>query len=101
MDIERVRKDLGPVEVLVNNAGVEFTAPFHELSEGNIQDMLTVNLEAAIFLTRHVLPEMVRAGSGHIVNMSSLAGKASPAYQEVYAATKAGLVGSGASVQRL
>src|ERR1051325_3668447 len=90
--IERVRKDLGKIDILINNAGVEFTAPFHELSDSNVQDILSVNLEAAIFLSKLVLPEMVAAHSGHIVNMSSLAGRAFPAFQEVYAATKAGLV---------
>lgn len=90
--LQRVRQELGRIDVLINNAGVEFTAPFHELSDANVRDILSVNLEAAIFLSKHVLPEMVQARSGHIVNMSSLAGRASPAFQEVYAATKAGLV---------
>ncbi len=91
--VDRVRKELGPVDILVNNAGVEFTAPYHELSEENILDVISVNLTAAMVLSRLVLPDMLKRGSGHIVNISSLAGKASPALQEPYAATKAGLVG--------
>jgi short-subunit dehydrogenase len=91
--VDRVRNELGPIDILVNNAGVEFTAPYHELSEENILDVIGVNLTAAMVLSRLVLPEMLKRGSGHIVNMSSLAGKAGPALQEPYAATKAGLVG--------
>jgi short-subunit dehydrogenase len=91
--VDRVRKELGPVDILVNNAGVEFTAPYHELSEENILDVIGVNLTATLVMSRLVLPDMLKRGSGHIVNISSLAGKAGPALQEPYAATKAGLVG--------
>jgi short-subunit dehydrogenase len=91
--VSRVQQEFGDIDILVNNAGVEFTGPYHEMSEEHIRDAIGVNLEAAMVLTRLVLPEMLRRRSGHIVNMSSLAGKASPAFQEPYAATKAGLVG--------
>jgi short-subunit dehydrogenase len=84
-------KEFGGVDVLVNNAGVETSTVYHELTEGQIKDILTVNLEAPLMLTRAVLPEMLRQGRGHIVNMSSLASKFGPGFQEVYAATKAAL----------
>ena len=90
--VELVRKEFGKIDILVNNAGVEFTCPYHELSEENISDTIAVNLEAAMVLTRLVLPEMLERRTGHIVNISSLAGKAGPAFQEPYAATKAGLI---------
>ena len=90
--VERVRKEVGEIDILVNNAGVEFTAPYHELSEENIRDVIGVNLEASMIMTRLVLPGMLKRRKGHIVNISSLAGKASPALQEPYAATKAGLI---------
>lgn len=89
---ERVRKELGEVDILVNNAGVEFTAAYHDLSIENILEILSVNLESAMILTRLVLPDMLRRKSGHIVHMSSLAGRGTPAYQEAYSATKAGLI---------
>jgi short-subunit dehydrogenase len=91
--VDRISKELGPVDILVNNAGVEFTAPYHTLTEQNILDVLRVNLEAAMLMTWLVLPGMLDRKHGHILNMSSLAGKANPALQEPYAATKAGLVG--------
>ncbi len=81
----------GGVDLLVNNAGVEFSSAYHELSLEQIREVLTVNLEAPMALTRLVLPLMLRRGRGHIVNMSSLAGKSGPAFQEPYVATKAGL----------
>ena len=84
-------KEFGGVDVLVNNAGVEASAAYHDLSEGQIKDILTVNLEAPMMLTRSVLPTMLRQGHGHIGNMSSLAGKFGPGFQEAYSATKAAL----------
>src|ERR1039458_3809385 len=94
-----VRKQLGPIDILVNNAGVEFTSVYHELSEENIYGMLRVNLEAPMILSKLILPEMLERKRGHIVNISSLAGKAGPAFQEPYAATKAGLIAFTASLR--
>lgn len=89
LEAERV---LGPIDLLINNAGVEYSCPFHELSVGQIEEVLGVNLTASMLLTHRLLPGMLERGRGHIVNMSSLAGKSGPAYQEPYAASKAGLV---------
>lgn len=90
--VDRVRRELGRIDILVNNAGVEFTSPYHELTEENILDVLRVNLEAAMVMTWLVLPQMLKQGIGHIINVSSLAGRANPALQEPYAASKAGLI---------
>jgi short-subunit dehydrogenase len=90
--VREVTDKLGPVDILVNNAGIEFTAPYHELSEENIRDVVNVNLEAPMILTRLLLPGMLERKRGHVVNISSLAGKSGPAFQEPYAATKAALV---------
>jgi len=89
---QEAREALGGVDILINNAGVEFTCPMHELKEEDLESVLRLNLEAPMRLTRLVLPEMLERGRGHIVNISSLAGKSGPALQEPYAATKAGLV---------
>ncbi|HWQ91205.1 MAG TPA: SDR family NAD(P)-dependent oxidoreductase, partial [Clostridia bacterium] len=97
--VEEVTRNLGPVDVLINNAGVEFCSPYHELTEEQISEVIGVNLEAAMLLTRLVLPGMLERRRGHIVNMSSLAGKSGPAFQEAYAATKAALVGFTASLR--
>ena len=97
--LQDARKQLGPIDILVNNAGVEFTSVYHELSEENIYGMLRVNLEAPMILSKLVLPEMLELKRGHIVNISSLAGKSGPAFQEPYAATKAGLIAFTASLR--
>jgi short-subunit dehydrogenase len=84
---------LGGVDILVNNAGVETIYRFHRLPMSEIENGLTVNLLAAMRLSRLLLPGMVERRRGHIVNVSSLAGKWGTAHSEVYAATKAGLIG--------
>src|SRR5215472_4418515 len=54
--LQQVKKELGQVDILVNNAGIEFTSRYHNLSEENICDVLKVNLEAPMILSRLVLP---------------------------------------------
>ena len=97
--LDSVRKQFGPIDILINNAGVEFTSAYHDLTEEQIGEVLAVNLEAPMILSRLVLPEMIERRKGHIVNMSSLAGKSGPAFQEPYAATKAALVGFTSSLR--
>ena len=97
--VEKVTRELGPIDLLINNAGVETTAAYHDLTERRIKEILTINLEAPMFLTRLVLPRMIERKQGHIVNISSLAGKACPAFQECYAATKAALIAFTASLR--
>lgn len=97
--LEQVHRQFGDIDILINNAGIEFTSAYHDLTEENIRDIIAVNLEGPMILTRLVLPEMLRRGRGHIVNMASLAGKAGPAFQEPYAATKAGLVAFTSSLR--
>jgi short-subunit dehydrogenase len=97
--IREARAQLGGIDILVNNAGVEFNSRYDELSEDQIREVLAVNLEAPMILTRLVLPEMLRRGHGHIVNISSLAGRSGPAFQEPYAATKGGLNAFTASLR--
>lgn len=97
--IAEVRKEFGPIDILVNNAGVEFTAAYNDLKVENISETIAVNLEAPMVLSRLVLPEMLSRKRGHIVNISSLAGKAGPAFQEPYAATKAGLIAFTSSLR--
>jgi short-subunit dehydrogenase len=90
--LQQARKQFGTIDVLINNAGVEFSSAYHALPENTLRDILAVNLEAPMMLTWAVLPEMLKRGSGHIVNIASLAGKSGPGWQEPYAATKAGLI---------
>ena len=98
-DCERLVEAAGPIDVLVNNAGVETIGRFHELPFDEIQHMLEVNLVASLRLARLVLPGMLARRRGHIVNVASLAGKSGPPLAETYAATKAGLIGFSQSLR--
>ena len=90
--IEAVERRLGPVDVLVNNAGGDLQREFHNLTEDEIQGVLELNLTSAVVLTRLVLPGMLERGRGHVVNVSSMAGRVSFPYTEAYAAAKDGLI---------
>jgi short-subunit dehydrogenase len=90
--VHAVERKLGPVDVLVNNAGGDLQREFHNLTEREIQGVLELNLTSAIMLTRLVLPGMVTRGRGHVVNVSSMAGRVSFPYTEAYAAAKDGLI---------
>jgi short-subunit dehydrogenase len=90
--VDRAIGEFGNIDVLVNNAGVEAFRPFEELPLDRIADTIAVNLTAALQLTRLVIPHMLRAGRGHVVNMASTAGKFGIAYGATYGTTKAGLV---------
>jgi short-subunit dehydrogenase len=90
---ERAGAELGGVDVLVNNAGLELAAAYHSVAPETIDELIAVNLTAPMILSRLLLPGMIARGRGHIVNISSLAGLVGTPYGEVYCATKHGLVG--------
>jgi short-subunit dehydrogenase len=87
-----VEAELGPLDVLINNAGVEAVGSFTTSTEQELAEMIEVNLTAPMLLTHAALPGMLRRGGGHVVFISSLAGKFAPAYNAPYAASKAGLI---------
>lgn len=90
--ISRTLNEFGGIDLLVNNAGIESFSVYHELDVDRIVQGIAVNLTASLVLARLVLPYMVSAGRGHIVNMSSTAGQHGPAYGAAYGASKAGLI---------
>jgi short-subunit dehydrogenase len=89
----------GPVDVLVNNAGWEQVMRFVDQSEEDIAATVRLNLEAAMLLARLVLPGMLDRRRGHVVNISSIAGKAAVPYNSVYSGTKHALVGWSLSLR--
>lgn len=97
--IERSEAALGEVDLLVNNAGVEFVGSFTAYGRDQLTSMVDVNLTAPMLLTHRVVPGMLERRRGHVVFISSLAGKVGPAYNEPYAATKAGLIGLNQSLR--
>jgi len=84
---------LKPVDILVNNAGAAQSAPFAKTGRDLLERMLAVNLKAAFFCTQAVLPAMLKAGRGRIVNIASTAGLTGYAYVTAYVAAKHALVG--------
>jgi len=84
---------LGPITVLVNNAGIGLFGPAHEKTEADWDRVMDTNLKSAFLVSRAVAPSMIRRGSGDIINISSMAGKSVFAGGGIYCASKWGLVG--------
>ena len=94
-----VDQSFGRADILVNNAGVgSFSAPLHELTPEDWEKVLNTNLRGVYYCIRSFAPMMIRAKTGHIVNISSLAGKNALPKGAAYAASKWGLNGLSYSV---
>ncbi len=90
---ERLAREAGHVDVLVSNAGVPATGRLKSFELHEIDRAIAVNLRAGMVLAREVAPAMIERREGHIVFMSSVAGKAPAAGVSVYNATKFGIRG--------
>jgi short-subunit dehydrogenase len=89
----------GAVDVLVANAGLPAAGRVEEFTPEQIDRALDVNLRAPVQLTRALLPGMLERGRGHVVLVSSLAGKVAPMRSAIYSATKFGLRGFAAGLR--
>ena len=100
-DPEEVRRALatvetalgGRIDVLVNNAGVAHSGLVQDMTDAQWRQVCDTNLSGAFYLCRGVIPAMVAAHSGHIVNIGSMWGKTGASCEVAYSATKAGLRG--------
>lgn len=90
--VRDVHQRVGPVDILINNAGIEIYRAFQDYSSSEVRSVLSTNLLGAMELSRLVLPEMLNRQGGHIVNMASLAAKKGHPYDSIYSASKAGLL---------
>lgn len=97
--VPRVDRESGPIDVLVNNAGLESSQWLAKEDPQWIRQVVRVNLEAPLVLTRAVLPGMLARGCGTVVFTSSLAGSAGFPGMAVYSATKAGLNNAAAALR--
>jgi short-subunit dehydrogenase len=97
--VARVEADGGPVDVLVNNAGVETAGALHMQSADDVEQLLRLNVLAPTELARQVLPGMLARGSGSLVLISSLAGVGTFPGMAAYGASKAALTRLAAGVR--
>jgi 2-hydroxycyclohexanecarboxyl-CoA dehydrogenase len=91
--VERVRASLGPISVLVNNAGLSGFKEFLNITDEAWDRMMAVNLAGPFYCTQSILPDMIDAGWGRIVNISSSSAQSGQQFMAHYVASKAGLIG--------
>jgi 3-oxoacyl-[acyl-carrier protein] reductase len=91
--VREIARRLGPVEILVNNAGIAKVQAIEEITPDDWDEQIAVNLTSCFLVTQAVLPEMRRARWGRIVNISSVAAQAGSVVGVHYAASKAGMLG--------
>jgi acetoacetyl-CoA reductase len=91
--IAKVEADLGPVDVLVNNAGITRDSFFHKMSADQWEEVIRVDLSSLFYMTRPVIEGMRSRGFGRIINITSINGQKGQAGQVNYSAAKAGMIG--------
>jgi 3-oxoacyl-[acyl-carrier protein] reductase len=98
--LQEATQALGPIHILVNNAGIIQEKPFLQTSEADWDRMLGTDLKSVFLLCRAVLPSMVQAGSGVVINMASELGILGRAQFAPYCTAKAGVIGLTRSLAR-
>jgi 3-oxoacyl-[acyl-carrier protein] reductase len=91
--VDAVERELGQVDIVVNNAGISQVKHFSELSEADWDKLVDVNLKSAFLVTQRALPGMRSRRWGRILNLSSVAAQTGGVIGPHYAASKAGLIG--------
>lgn len=97
--VREARSQLGGLDLLVNNAGLESFGHLHEQALTELEATVSVNLTGPLALMRHAIAHMLEDGGGVVVNVCSTAGLVGTPWGVVYAATKAGLLAATASVR--
>ena len=98
--VSAIKSDMGPVHILVNNAGITRDGLIAMMSEKDFDDVIDVNLKGAFNMIRHCAGLFIRNHTGKIINISSVAGLGGNAGQINYSASKAGLVGMTKTVAK-
>jgi NAD(P)-dependent dehydrogenase (short-subunit alcohol dehydrogenase family) len=91
--LDAVERDLGPLDVMVNNAGVMPVGPFVDEADAAAVRQVDINIHGVLFGCKEALPRMLARGSGHVVNLASVAGKGGFPHLVTYCATKHAVVG--------
>ena len=97
--LDSVESDMGPLDVMINNAGIMPLGPFLEETDASAERQIDINVHGVIFGMKEALPRMLKRGRGHIVNIASLAGKAGFPHAATYCATKHAVVGLSEAVR--
>jgi len=92
-DVHRLADEVGEVEILVNNAGLQHVSPVEDFDEGKWDLLQAVMLTAPFILTKRLIPGMYERGWGRIINIASVHGLVASPYKSAYIAAKHGLVG--------
>jgi len=98
--IRQMMLQIGDLDVLVNNAGIEHTGLFTHTSPETWRDLFAVNVDGAYHVTHQALPAMIRQKSGSIVNIASMWGEVGASCEVAYSATKAALLGMTKSLAK-
>jgi 3-oxoacyl-(acyl-carrier-protein) reductase len=98
--VQQVEADLGPIAILVNNAGITRDKSFLKMSQAMWDEVLNVNLNGVFYTTQLVLQDMIGAGWGRIINISSIVGQTGNFGQVNYAATKGAVIAVTTSLAR-
>ena len=96
--VEQIEAQLGPIDVLVNNAGITRDGVFHKMTSEQWSEVIRVNMDSLFNMTRQVIEGMRDRGWGRIVNISSINGQKGQMGQANYSAAKAGLIGFSKAV---
>jgi len=91
--VTRIARDLGPIDILINNAGITRDAMLHRMTKENWDAVIRTNLDSVFNMTRLVIEGMRQRSFGRIVNISSINGRKGQMGQANYSAAKAGLLG--------
>ena len=98
--VQHVRESLGPPTILVNNAGIAPFQAFLKIDSDSFDKVIAVNLKGTFDCCQAVVPHMLEAGWGRIVNIASSSAQTGSAYQVHYSASKAGVIGLTRSLAR-
>ena len=91
--LQEIDAKLGPIDTLVNNAGITWDGPFHKMSKAQWDKVIDVDLNSAFNVTRQAWEGMRERGFGRVINISSINGQKGQFGQVNYSAAKAGLIG--------
>jgi len=91
--LDHAASQLGPIDILVNAAGIGVAGAVVDFADSDYDAVLDTNLKSIFLASRAVLPSMIERGTGHIINIASIAGKVGSANLAVYCASKFGVVG--------